>query len=64
MYKIKHGLSGKCLENIRKLNVEAGINLRSTTDFQILRTRTVQHGDHSVRHLGPQIWESVPSQCT
>ena len=62
MYKLKNGLSTKCFENICEFGMNKGFNFRVQYDFQIPACRTVQNGDHSIRHLGPQIWHSIPTE--
>ena len=60
MYKLINGLSSNCLGDICKFSTDKGLNLRYKPDFKIPATRTVHNGDHSIRHLGPLIWNCVP----
>ena len=54
MFKVKHDL---CPPNVRKLFSlkSSTYNLRSA-DFHIPRFNTVTYGKHSLRYIGPMLW--------
>ena len=58
MYKVKHELCPSYIRNIfsRQSNT---YNLRQS-DFTLPRFKTVTHGKHSVRFLGPKLWSKLP----
>ena len=62
MYKLKNGISTKCFSNICQFEMNKGFKLRMKYDFQVPKSRTVQNGDHTIRHLGPQIWHGIPNE--
>ena len=58
MYKVKHAL---CPQNICDLFTSAcsPYNLRKT-EFTLPRFNTISYEKHSLRYLGPKIWNMLP----
>ena len=61
LYKFVNGLSPKLVRDCFKLNNMAVYNTRNRSIFYSRPVRTVLHGTESLSHLGPKIWELVPS---
>ena len=60
MYKIKHGLSANCFNNIF-VNIDDDMyNLRSGCDFRVPSVNTENCGKNSLRYFGPVIWNMIP----
>lgn len=61
MYKVKHEM---CPLNIRRLfkRQNSAHNLRNS-DFIIPRFETVTYGKHSLRYLGPKLWQLLNQEC-
>ena len=59
MYKMKHGM---CPQSVRDLLIvnSTGSNFRGA-DLHIPRFHSVTYGKHSLRYLGPKLWNSLPS---
>ena len=60
MYKVFHGVSPDLMSEILPLKAKVPYSLRKTSDFTVPNIRTVNYGLHSIRYLGPKIWESIP----
>ena len=61
IYKVKNGITPKIMKDIFKLQ-NPSYNLRSICNqFRRKNIKTAHYGFHSVRYLGPKIWEFVPS---
>ena len=58
LYKVKHGLSPKIMNNVFPMNPSI-YNLRNS-DFKTENVRTVHYGTDSLSFLGPRIWKLVP----
>ena len=61
LYKFVNGLSAKLVSDCFKLNSMTVYNTRNKSTFYSWPVRTVLHGAESLSHLGPKIWELVPS---
>ena len=61
MYKIYNGISPTIMNAILKLRHRNLYNIRSWTDFDVPKIRTVKHSPESFRYLGPKIWEIIPT---
>ena len=59
MYKIKHGMCPQSVRDLFSVN-STGYNFRGA-DFHIPRFHLVPYGKHSLRYLGPKLWNSLPS---
>ena len=60
MYKIKHNLSERCLEDLFRA-INGDYNLRSQYDFGVLGTKTVSYSANSISCFGSVIWNSLPN---
>ena len=60
MYKIKHGLSANCFNNIFVNKDDDMYNLRSGCDFRVPSVNTENCGKNSLRYFGPVIWNMIP----
>ena len=49
------------LQDVFPKNSQPEYNLRNKTHFATQLVRTVHYGDNSLRHLGPKLWELIPS---
>ena len=58
MYKVKHKKCPAYISNIFYTR-STSYSLRQT-DFSIPRFNTVTYGQHSLRYLGPKLWEKLP----
>ena len=56
MYKVKHNLCPKPVQEIFKQN------LRHNKDWIIPKARTVNNGIETIRYRGPKTWELVPKE--
>ena len=56
MYKVKHKLCPAYISNI--FNTHSTYYFLRQTDFSIPRYNTVTYGEHSLRYLGPKLWEN------
>ena len=61
MYKAKNGIGLEIMNDMFQEKVKISTKLRTQSEFQVPRSRTVHMGDDSLRHLGPLIWNTVPS---
>ena len=61
LYKFVNSLSPKLVSDCFKLNNMTVYNTRNRSTFYSRPVRTVLHGTESLSHLGPKIWELVPS---
>lgn len=52
MYKVKHGM---CPQSVRDLFSE------NSPCYNLPRFHSVTYGKHSLRYLGPKLWNSLPS---
>ena len=61
IYKVKNGMAPEIMKDIFDLE-NPSYNLRSSCN-QLRREniKTVHYGLHSVRYLGPKLWEFVPN---
>ena len=62
LYKFVNALSPKLVSDCFKLNNMTVYNTRKSSTFYSRPVRTVLHGTESLSHLGPKIWELVPSE--
>ena len=61
LYKSKHGLANELMQGVFPSDVLRTRNLRHVPEFAVPKVSTVHHGDDSLRHFGPLIWEKVPT---
>ena len=61
MFKVHRGLAHEILRDIFPMN-KPGNNLRHIPEFASRPIRTVHYGTESLCHLGPKIWELVPTE--
>ena len=59
MYKVKHGMCPQSVRGLLSVN-STGYNFRGA-DFHLPRFHSVTYGKHSLRYLGPKLWNSLPS---
>ena len=57
MYKVKHGLCPKYIQELFKKNT-CSYNFRNS-DFVIPRFNSITYGKHSLRYLGPVLWSKL-----
>ena len=59
MYKVKHNLSPKSVNEIfTQVDIK---HLRTKVDWEIPRVRTVNKGIETIRYRGIKTWEILPS---
>ena len=61
LYKVKNNLTPTLLCEIFKLKPTLPYDLRTVSDFEIPKVRTVNFGTESISYIGPKLWETVPS---
>ena len=61
IYKTKNNIGNDIIREFFSERIYEGPKLRNQPDFAIPRVNSVHNGDDSIRHLGPLVWELVPS---
>ena len=61
MFKVKSGYIPKTFSDLFNQREVSPYNLRRYPEFRVLLTRTVYHGSESISHLGPKIWDILPT---
>jgi len=61
LFKVYTKQGPDILQDVFPINNEARYNFRKKAHFTTRAIRTVRYGDNSLRHLGPKIWEQIPS---
>ena len=61
MFKVYKKQGPDILQDVFPLNPQATYNLRNQPHFASRTIRTVHYGENSLRHLGPKLWEMIPS---
>ena len=61
MYKAKTGIGLEIMNDMFQEKEKISTKLRTQSELQIPRSRTVHMGDDSLRQLGRLIWNKVPS---
>ena len=59
VYKVKHGLSHKIINNVFELK-SASYNMRRQNLFRSRSVHSVRYGTDSLTYLGAKIWDIVP----
>ena len=54
-------MAPEIVTKIFRLRPQGQYNLRRWSDFTLPIVRTVNYGIESVRYVGPEIWESIPT---
>ena len=62
MYKVKNELAPMITANVFTTIPENHYNIRNYNVFRLSFARTVYHGTESMSHLGPEIWDIVPTE--
>lgn len=61
MFKVKNDLSLEIVTDTFLLQTQNQYNLRIQNDFRAPLIRSVSHGSDSISFIGPNIWNSLPS---
>ena len=61
IFKIKSKIGNDLMQELFFERIYEGPKLRNQPVFAIPRVNSVHYGDDSIRHLGPLVWELIPS---
>ena len=62
LFKHNKGSSPQIMNNLFEDKYYTGPNLRSQTEYQLPKINSVLYGEHSLRYLGPKIWDIIPRE--
>ena len=61
VYKVKSGYTTKFFSDLFNKREISPYNLRTHSEIRVTLTRTVYHGSEIILHLGPKIWDILPT---
>ena len=61
MYKSKQGLSPELMKDIFVSRTHQDRALRSNSEFQVPKVKTVKNGHDSLRYFGTKVWNMMPN---
>ena len=62
MDKVVNGICPEIINEVFKLREETHYHLRHTTEFLVDPIHSVFNGSESALHLGPKLWEQIPTE--
>ena len=63
LHKSRYNLSNEAMQGIFCDSVYKIPNLHKVPEFGVPRVNTAHNGDDMLYHLGPLIWQILPSEC-